>query len=125
MKDEEIIEALECCTKSKTNGDCVSLNCPCFKNEMCIFVDDDYGLQNLALDLINRQKSEIEKLRQAFETTVVERDMIQQQKDFECTKAVGKFAKKLKDYYFSENGSCSLSYVRRVIDTLLTDELWR
>lgn len=125
MKDEEIIKALECCAKSKTNGDCEALNCPCFKDRMCIFVDDDYGLQNLALDLINRQKAEIEKLRQAFETTVVERDMIQAHKDFECQKAVNKFAKELKYYYFRENGGCSLSYVRTVIDALLKDWLWR
>ena len=61
--DEEIIKALECCAKSKTNGDCLSLNCPCFKNETCIFVDDDYGLQNLALDLITRQQTENENLK--------------------------------------------------------------
>lgn len=71
------------------------------------------------------QNKEIERLRRVYEATVLERDMIQEQKDFECKKAVGKFAKKLEDYYFSENGSCSLSDVRRVIDTLLTDELWR
>lgn len=63
MKEEEIIKALECCAKSKTNGDCEALNCPCFKNGTCIFVDDDYGLQNLAFDLIKRQKAEIERLR--------------------------------------------------------------
>ena len=61
--DEEIIKALKCCLKSKTNGDCATLNCPCFKDKMCIFVDDDLGLQNYALDLINRQKAEIEKLK--------------------------------------------------------------
>lgn len=74
---------------------------------------------------IEFQNKEIKKLRRVFEVAIVERDMIQAQKDFECQKAVNKFAKKLKDYYFSENGSCSLSYVRRVIDTLLTDWLWR
>lgn len=74
---------------------------------------------------IEFQNKEIERLRQAFETTVVERDMIQAQKDFECQKAVNKFAKELKYYYFRENGGCSLSYVRRVIDALLKDWLWR
>lgn len=64
LTDEEIIKALECCAKSKTNVDCVTLNCPCFKDGMCIFVDDDLGLQNYALDLINRQKSEIERLKE-------------------------------------------------------------
>ena len=61
-----IRKALECCSKSKTNGDCMALNCPCFKYGMCIFVDDDLGLQNLALDLINRQKAEIERLGNAL-----------------------------------------------------------
>ena len=74
---------------------------------------------------IEFQNKEIERLRRVFEITVLERDMIQEQKDFECKKAVGKFAKKLEDYYFSENGRCSFSYVRRVIEILLTDELWR
>lgn len=74
---------------------------------------------------IEFQNKEIERLRQAFETTVVERDMIQAQKDFECQKAVNKFAKELKYYYFRENGGCSLSYVRTVIDALLKDWLWR
>lgn len=113
MKDEEIIKALECHINAE---DCVS----CEMFGQC----DEIILTKLVLDLINRQKSEIEKLRQAFETAVIERHIIQAQKDFECKKAVGKFAKEL-EYYFGENGSCSLSYVRTVIDTLLTDWLWR
>ena len=60
---KEIIKALECCAKSKTNGDCKALKCPCFKDVTCIFVDDDYGLQNLALDLITRQQAELENLK--------------------------------------------------------------
>ena len=74
---------------------------------------------------IEFQNKEIERLTQALETAVIERDMAQEQKDFECKKAVGKFAKELKDYYFSENGDFSLSYVSKAIDTLLTDWLWR
>ena len=63
ITDEEIIKSLECCKKSKTNGDCATLNCPCFKDGMCIFVDDDLGLQNYALDLINRYKTKIKRLQ--------------------------------------------------------------
>ena len=74
---------------------------------------------------IEFQNKEIEKLTQAFETAVIELDIIQEQKYFQCKKAVGKFAKELDDYYFSGNGSCSLSYVRKAIGTLLTDWLWR
>lgn len=102
MTDKEIIKRLERCVKRGNRN-----------------YDTD-----IVLDLINRQKAEIERLRRVFETTVLERDTIQAQKDFECKKAVGKFAKEL-EYYFSGNGSCSLSYVRKAIDTLLTDWLWR
>lgn len=117
MKEEEIIKALECCLFD--NSECLQ----CQNKELCKIECDE--LATKALDLINRQKSEIEKLRQEFETAVIERDIIQAQKDFECKKAVGKFAKELDDYYFSGNGSCRLSYVRKAIDTLLTDWLWR
>lgn len=72
LTDEEIIKALECCSKSKTNGDCVTLNCPCFKDGMCIFVDDDLGLQNYALDLINRQKAENENLQNVISNQQIE-----------------------------------------------------
>lgn len=74
---------------------------------------------------IEFQNKEIERLRRVYEATVLERDMIQAQKDFECKKAVSKFAKELDDYYFSGNGSFSLSYVRKAIGALLTDWLWR
>ena len=56
MTDNEIIKALECCR------DCKCKECPCYKNiegEMrCIEIDEEE-----ILDLINRQKAEIEKLK--------------------------------------------------------------
>lgn len=51
---------------------------------------------------IEFQNKEIEKLRQAFETAVIERDIIQEQKDFECKKAVSKFAIELKSKIVEE-----------------------
>lgn len=94
--DEEIVKALECCAKSKTNNDCEALNCPCFKNGMCIFVDDDYGLQNLALDLINRQKAEIERLKGS---TVVNNIMESQRIKREAkANAYKEFAEKLQAF---------------------------
>lgn len=55
MTDNEIIKALECCSK----GDCD--NCPNNYGSCC------YRLAKKSLDLINRQKAEIEKL-QAFKS---------------------------------------------------------
>ena len=57
MTDEQIIKALECCTN---NDDC-GAGCPCFseKQNMC---GEYNGLLKQSLDLINRQKSDIERL---------------------------------------------------------------
>lgn len=66
MTDNEIIKALECCSKAHGVRDCISLNCPLFDKErhlyLCIHGDTD--LFGISLDLITRQKAEIEKLKQ-------------------------------------------------------------
>ena len=57
MSDNEIIKALECCI------DCDCKNCPCqTENGHCMEIDE-----TLILDLINRQKAEIENLREENE----------------------------------------------------------
>ena len=62
MTDNEIIKALECCSVAKTPDDCERLGCPCFSNpKICIFSDENVVILS-ALDLINRQKAEIERL---------------------------------------------------------------
>jgi hypothetical protein len=72
MKDTEIIKALECCRKAKTMGDCLSLGCPASTLAGCRYVlrtDEDfegvlyYEMLKDAIDLINRQKAEIERLK--------------------------------------------------------------
>ena len=60
MTDNEIIKALECCINSKFGCD-----------EKCLFFDKDYGLAGCLqkfLDLINRQKAEIDILIRKKET---------------------------------------------------------
>ena len=54
MTDNEIIKALECCTKTEFISDCA-------KCEMFAFDCKDILIEN-ALDLINRQKAEVERL---------------------------------------------------------------
>ena len=54
MTDNEIMKALECCE----TGDCI--HCPRWKNGW--ISGDCSDLTTLALDLINRQKAEIERL---------------------------------------------------------------
>lgn len=61
MTDNEIIKALECCMDEMG----CKKGCPCFdpksKSSHCTAIGDN-GLEKLALDLINRQKAEIEGL---------------------------------------------------------------
>lgn len=57
--DEEIITGLECCISTTTNEACVE--CPFNKQKLCD--KDQWALERYALDLINRQKSEIERLK--------------------------------------------------------------
>lgn len=56
--DDEIIRALECCVSSTTNEACDG--CPLNTEEGC--ETHSHLLESLALDLINRQKAEIERL---------------------------------------------------------------
>ena len=55
MKDNDIIQALKCCTGQNGEDACV----------VCPFINTDNCMRNekLALDLINRQKAEIQKLQ--------------------------------------------------------------
>jgi hypothetical protein len=58
MTDKEIIKALECCAKGTTSNVC--LDCPLRFSDICTEVEN--GAMKLALDLINRQQAEIERL---------------------------------------------------------------
>lgn len=65
MTDAEIIKALECCCEAELKEDCKKLKCPFFDNEIynCMNVDDENAMCRYSLDLISRQKAEIEKLQ--------------------------------------------------------------
>ena len=58
MTDNEIIKALEICINNEELS-CKDKNCPCFK--LC--AKDIDALEKQTLDLINRQKAEIEGLK--------------------------------------------------------------
>lgn len=70
LTDKEIIKALECCIKAKTNADCEALKCPFYDNEIdiCMYVNNEEVIYASALDLINRQQAEIERLKEKDET---------------------------------------------------------
>lgn len=111
MTDNDIIKALECCIKAEIWGDCEEMGCPAHTKQGCHFylrTDDDYEntiyieILKDALDLINRQKAEIESLRNLLQerakvdfdkvVAVVDRAMA----DIRA-KAIKEFAERLKD----------------------------
>lgn len=67
MTDNEIIKALECCTKSDTNENYCD-PCPYLHEKYCAA-----KISKDALDLINRQKAEIEMLKWSKSTSLESR----------------------------------------------------
>ena len=61
MTDKEIIKALKCCIKSTHFGECFENKCPMASEKGCKVGKET--LYPYALDLINRQQAEIERLR--------------------------------------------------------------
>jgi hypothetical protein len=61
VTDNEIKKALECCKATKLHRHCLDFGCPFATEYGCNISSED--LRNEALDLINRQQAEIEKLR--------------------------------------------------------------
>lgn len=88
MSDEEITKALECC------GDPYSVcaECP---------IKDDHGcnekLANYALDIINRQQAEIEKLKEEIQITKDAYTMLQTKNEIIKSEAIKEFAERLKN----------------------------
>ena len=100
MTDKEIIKALECC-KTTIQTDCE--NCPLYKEEVtenstCITI-----LSENALDLINRQQAEIERLQKAIKV----QDIMIEQQDYKLkqakSEAIKDFADMLKGQMFNED----------------------
>ena len=108
MTDNEIIKALECCGSEKGN---LCTQCPKFKKLGYDCNEND--LFNDALDLINRQKAEIERLEKDFMKCKLEKEMIHQVATEIQTVAIKDFADRLKRKYESVDGQ----YIDRVLNT--------
>ena len=63
MTDEQVIKALECCIRDDCDN--CPLNCLVNKNDNCYEV-----VKKIALDLIIRQKAEIERLEEMLDGSV-------------------------------------------------------
>ena len=120
--DEEIIKALECRTKA-VSGVRKCEKCPLYTKFQCL-----YAIKVYALDLINRQKSEIDNLNKQMEwltgyngnlinanTALSEENMLAK------TEAYKEFAEKLKSYLLlNKKGEMSVISFENV-DNLLKE----
>ena len=108
MTDNEIIKALECCKKAKIKADCEELGCPMFQKGWCAYLlhcdlDSDTtdvlleGLTTDALDLINRQKAEIEMLREINSLLTEAGQSWQKRYEAAKAEAIKEFAERLMD----------------------------
>lgn len=113
MTDNEIIKALECCSEAIFKEDCIKLKCPFFDNEIynCMNVDDEDAMHRYSLDLINRQKAEIERLNSEIDEISIAYSELETQKDYlydeakalierdkqSKSEAIREFAEKLKN----------------------------
>lgn len=127
MSDEDIIKALECCKEAKLNQDCLDLECP-FATEYGCNIDVE-ELRNAALDLINRQKAEIDRLQRdiASQKDLIESMYIGQKGlvDYAKSNAIKEFVERLKSKMIithkSKEGYCVYEFDDELIDNLVKE----
>ena len=66
MNDSEIIKGLQCCIKVETESDCAEYGCPYYPEKDCLKKNGED-----ILNLISRQKAEIELLKEILCTSKV------------------------------------------------------
>lgn len=101
MTDDEIIKALEYCGSGY--GNCYS--CP-YDSGSCITTEGESLLLKSALDLINRQKADIEQLKKDLMMCKLEKEMMYQVADEIKSVAIKDFAEQLKKRFYLFNGRC-------------------
>lgn len=125
MTDNEIIKALECCGDPHS----VCAECP---------IKDDHGcneqLANYALDIINRQQAEIEKLESANDEKFSQwymltektkqhyADLYNEAKDILKAEAIKEFAKRLKCGLPQETGVIRCSDVDSLVKEMVGEK---
>ena len=113
MTDKEIIKALECCGDPDSN--CVE--CPIKADRRC-----NEHLANYALDLINRQQAEIEKLKEEIQITKDAYTMLQTKNEIIKSEAIKEFAVNLKCGVPQENGVIRCSDVDNLVKEMVGEK---
>mgnify|MGYP007119866790 CR=1 FL=1 len=119
MTDNEIIKALECCK----NDDCwvACKECPAVKYDICIDGTSKIsnGVLNKVIDLINRQKAEIESLQQENKQI---HDDCRWCEEWQTTELLGERAKAIKE--FAEQVKMAFYYeFDELIPSIMADKI--
>lgn len=101
--DDEIITALECCVKSNHFGECFENKCPLVSEKGCKVGKET--LYPYALSLINRQKSEIERLDKLVIEKHKEINRLDDYMQYIRAEAIKEFAEKFKPKVDCEYGN--------------------
>lgn len=109
MTDNEIIKALRCCSRTDKTVWCP--DCPLFGREETDCLPQK---AKAALDLINRQKAEIEELRADNNYLFETMPRIK-------TEAIKEFAERLKQYNIGLYSEFKAKIINEDIDTLLKE----
>ena len=117
MTDNEIIKALECCLSGK-DYDTACMKCPI--EPIC---ESDDILLKYALDLINRQKAEIERLEEMFDSSVSSERNAVDNIGYEKYEAIKEFAERLKHFIVPQkaDGYTREIVLKRDIDNLIKE----
>lgn len=123
MTDNEIIKALECCSKEYWVCD---IECPFYSE--C----SKYLMAKSSLDIINRQKAEIERLKDELEQSeqgadIIETMLEEKNKDIsdlifkERSNAITEFAESLKNIFVTIDGVFEVSEIEEYINDLVKE----
>ena len=105
MKDNEIIKALECCSKNKC------LSCPAYTDRLC-----QLTLFDNVFNLINRQKAEIERLQKNIDgLNIFTKNHVKVIR----LQAIKEFAERLKEKYGT--ASCIIIISKNAVDDLVKE----
>ena len=110
MTDEQIIKALECCNRPTSEGRCKG--CPYYKIDgrcTAILLDE-------TINLINRQKAEIESLKHRKTELQIRNQELQHEK----SEAIKEFAERLKHFIIPQKAD---GYTREIVLKIDIDNL--
>lgn len=116
LTDNEIIKAMECCSKAEIYADCEKMKCPLFLglSRGCKYVDKENQLYSDALDLFTGQQAETKRLRKEVNLVSIQFQDLQERyeeaqakidKLKECPKCVYEYDGEIMEYCVQ--GPCS------------------